>query len=453
MTSLRRVVRRLRSVCGAGWGCVLAWALVIGWSAAGFSAHAATEHGSGLWWKGNLHTHTFWSDGDDFPESVVDWYKSHGYHFLALSDHNVVLGGEKWLPLNSDARRRAWERYLARFGSHWAEQRTLQSTQMVRLKTLEEFRRRFEERRRFLLIPSEEISDQFESRPLHLNATHLRDLIRPQGGSNVTDVLQRTVDAVLAQRKRTGQVMFPHVNHPNFNWAITAEDMMPVRGERFFEVYNGHPEIHNQGDEYHASVERIWDILLAFRLAHFHSGPLYGLAVDDAHSYHSFVATNSNPGRGWIMVRAPRLQTEALLAAMEAGDFYASTGVVLRDVQRSPGELRVEIEAEPGVRYTTEFLGTLRGFDPTSRPGMLPQGSSFPVTREYSSDIGLSLAVVEGPLASYRLRGDELYVRAKVVSSKPKTQAIQPGEREAAWTQPVVAAEGRGAVDTSAGAP
>ena len=23
------------------------------------------------WWKGNLHTHSLWSDGDDFPESIA----------------------------------------------------------------------------------------------------------------------------------------------------------------------------------------------------------------------------------------------------------------------------------------------------------------------------------------------------------------------------------------------
>ena len=31
------------------------------------------------WWKGNLHTHSFWSDGDDYPEMIVDWYKTAGY--------------------------------------------------------------------------------------------------------------------------------------------------------------------------------------------------------------------------------------------------------------------------------------------------------------------------------------------------------------------------------------
>ena len=24
------------------------------------------------WQKGNLHTHSFWSDGDDFPEMIID---------------------------------------------------------------------------------------------------------------------------------------------------------------------------------------------------------------------------------------------------------------------------------------------------------------------------------------------------------------------------------------------
>jgi hypothetical protein len=54
------------------------------------------------WYKGNLHTHTLWSDGDDYPEMVVNWYKSHGYQFLALSDHNILLAGEKWVEVRTN---------------------------------------------------------------------------------------------------------------------------------------------------------------------------------------------------------------------------------------------------------------------------------------------------------------------------------------------------------------
>ena len=49
------------------------------------------------WYKGNLHTHTFWSDGDAPPEIAVAWYKARGYDFLALSDHNILSVGEKWI--------------------------------------------------------------------------------------------------------------------------------------------------------------------------------------------------------------------------------------------------------------------------------------------------------------------------------------------------------------------
>ena len=36
------------------------------------------------WYKGNLHTHSYWSDGDEFPEVIMDWYKTNGYHFVAF---------------------------------------------------------------------------------------------------------------------------------------------------------------------------------------------------------------------------------------------------------------------------------------------------------------------------------------------------------------------------------
>src|SRR3569623_2147357 len=49
------------------------------------------------WYKGNLHTHSLWSDGDDYPEHIVRWYQGHGYHFLAISDHGNVQSGEKWV--------------------------------------------------------------------------------------------------------------------------------------------------------------------------------------------------------------------------------------------------------------------------------------------------------------------------------------------------------------------
>ena len=41
-----------------------------------------------LWLKGNLHSHTVFSDGHWTPEEMKDEYKRHGYDFLSVTDHD-----------------------------------------------------------------------------------------------------------------------------------------------------------------------------------------------------------------------------------------------------------------------------------------------------------------------------------------------------------------------------
>src|SRR5439155_16453455 len=359
-----------RAELGFGaWDFFGVWSLVFGVFILAMAGRSGTAATPSPWWKGNLHTHSLWSDGDDYPEMIVDWYQQHGYQFLALSDHNILLEGDKWIEAtNNKGGAVALEKYLKRFGTNWVQLREKEGKLQVRLKTLNEFRKRFEEPGRFLLIPSEEITDKYASTPVHLNATNLRDLIQPQGGNSVLEVIQNNVNAVFEQHQRTGQPMFPHLNHPNFGWAVTAEDLMRVKGERFFEVYNGHPAVHNEGDGTHVSSDRLWDIVLTMRLAQFNEGPLYALAVDDAHNYHALGAARSNPGRGWVVVRAPRLTASDIVAAMQAGEFYASSGVRLRDVRREKDCYEIEIEPEEGLTYTTQFMGTREGFDRARKP-------------------------------------------------------------------------------------
>ncbi|MSU40203.1 MAG: hypothetical protein EXS28_00590 [Pedosphaera sp.] len=416
----------------------LCWAVLL---AAVSVAQAAPPQDAPRWWKGNLHTHTLWSDGDDYPEVIAKWYKDCGYQFLALTDHNRLQTGERWMDvMKSKGGPPALAHYRKSWGEDWVTTRTVDGKLEARLKTLEEFRKRLEVPGKFLLLQGQEVTDQYKAFPVHINASNVQALIKPQGGSNVVDVMQRNVNAILAQRRQTGQPILPHLNHPNFGWGVTAEDLMQVKGERFFEVYNGHPSVHNEGDKTHASTERMWDIILTRRLAELKSEVLYGLATDDAHNYHSVSNKLSNPGRGWVMVRAAALKPAALIAALEAGDFYSSSGVQLRDVQRDGAALAIEIEAEPGVEYTTYFIGTRRGYDAANEPIRQPSGEALRVTHRYSDDIGRVLAKVVGPKATYRLSGDEIYVRAKVVSSKTMTNPLLPGEKQAAWIQPLVPA-------------
>ena len=214
---------------------------------------------------------------------------------------------------------------------------------------------------------------------------------------------------------------------------------MALRGEKFFEVYNGHPSVHNEGDDDRPSTERMWDIALAERLSA-DEPVMYRLTVDDAHFYYDLDSEHANPGRGWVMVRATELTSDAIIRALEAGEFYGSSGVTLDDVQASGDVLSFVIQEEDGIDYVTQFIGTRRGYDRTTEEVHAEDAS---VLYRYSEAIGEVLATVSGGAPSYTFRGDELYVRAKVVSSKLKDNPYKEGEFEAAWVQPVVGVRAR----------
>jgi hypothetical protein len=412
------------------------------------------------WYKGNLHTHSLWSDGDDYPEMIADWYKRQGYHFLAISDHNVLQQGQRWLELkapvsiagnvNQRGGGPVLEKYLRRFGPDWVETREADGKRSVRLKPLDEYQSLLNEPGRFLMIPSQEITSSWkrpksattpeQSGPVHINVTNPREFVKPAEADNAVEIMDNVVDAVAAQREKTGQPMFAHINHPNFRYGVTVEELMQVKRERFFEVYNGHPGVINDGDATHLSMDAMWDAMLTRRLTELNLPVVFGVGVDDSHHYHTIEIGKSNSGRGWVMVRAKHLTAESIVKAMEAGDFYATSGVTLNDVKREKNSLSVAIKAEPGVTYRTQFIGTRRGASMTSE--LIPPTEGQPQRtlphRRYSKDIGAVLAEVKGPSASYTLRGDEIYVRAKVISSKPKVNGSVADEFETAWVQPLV---------------
>jgi hypothetical protein len=364
------------------------------------------------WYKGNLHTHSYWSDGDEFPEMVMSWYKSRGYNFVALSDHNILAAGEKWIKVtHSKIYEDGFQSYLAKFGKA-VTYHTDSGRIQVKLKTYVEYKPLFEDSG-FLIIRSEEITDKFQGKPIHMNVTNVEKFIAPQGGGSVADVMQRNIDAALQQRKETGVPMFPHINHPNFFYSISLQDMISLHGERFFEVYNGHPLVNNYGDSLHPSTEQMWDkINLAYLKK---NQPLmYGLATDDSHNYHQFGSAFSNAGRGWVMVKAEALTPAALIKALEAGDFYASTGVVLLELRTEKKTISIKVKAEPGVDYQIHFIGASKKDEQVHE-----------------------LKVVTGIEGSFTVSSDQLYVRVKITSSKLKANPFRDGEYEAAWTQPV----------------
>jgi len=401
-----------------------------------------------IWQKGNIHTHTLWSDGDAPPETVVNWYKENNYQFLALSDHNILSEGEKWIPVVDEENSSKWphpfsleklDKLKKEFGDDWPELRYVGDTLQMRLKTLKELKDYFEVPGKFILIPSEEITDAFEKKPVHINAINIQTLLHPQGGESVLDVMQRNLDAILHQRQETGQPILAHVNHPNFGWGIVAEDLMQLTGDPFFEVYNGHPGVNNWGDDAHPGTDRMWDIILTNRL-HTNKNLFYGVATDDSHAYYDFGVGKSNTGRGWVMVKSNALTPSSIVRALEKGDFYSSTGVTIDNNKLSNNNFSIQIQPENDVRFMTQFIGTLKDFDPKATPIVNDEDFPSHVAHVYSQDIGRVLYETSENPANFIIPDVMLYVRAKILSTKKHPNPFSKGDAEMAWVQPVVRA-------------
>ena len=131
------------------------------------------------------------------------------------------------------------------------------------------------------------------------------------------------------------------------------------------------------------------------------------------------------------------------ISLLTTGDFYSTTGVTLNYISFNGRELNVDIKPEEGVTYTTEYIGTLAGFDTSSTPTLDGEGNEIAnTTRTYSEEIGQVLAVSNDLSSSYTFAGNELYVRVRITSSADQTDRIT-GEvigKQVAWVQPVAAA-------------
>lgn len=290
--------------------------------------------------RGNIHTHTSLTDGDSPPADVYAWYRDHGYAFVAVTDHNTLTDP-------------AGYRELARPG--------------------------------FALISGEEITMTSLGKPVHVNALCTKRTI---GGGDFPDAVAALTRAI-AEVKAQGGVAL--VNHPNFEWALTVDDVAASRGAHLLEIWSGHPHVRIEGDVLRPSNEAIWDAVLT------RGETFAGVAVDDMHHLASAAPDPAaRPGRGWVEVFATEASEEAICDGLRRGRLYASNGASLTRIAVGEGALSVSTDAT-----LVEFIGQGGVLLETARP-----------------------AAGAGEV-TYRLRGGERYVRARVTDAQGKR----------AWTQ------------------
>src|SRR5262249_32136232 len=149
------------------------------------------------------------SDGDASPDSVVQWYKRHGYHFLSLTDHDKLTKPK---------------------------------------------RRKSDRQKDFVLLHGVELSSSSRKIPIHVNALCGHSAAAGvESDKSPSEVLAETIEI----SRKDGAITL--VNHPNFGWALSGPDLLANDGFELLEIASGHPEAHDGGDAAHPSAEELWD--------------------------------------------------------------------------------------------------------------------------------------------------------------------------------------------------
>lgn len=307
-----------------------------------FSAKLMMSQSTKQWYKGQTHAHSNKSDGDSFPRQVVRWYFEHEYNFLVLTDHYTV-------------------------------------TDITYLNPYKE--------QNFILIPGEEVTDTFEKKALHVNAINLKTTVAAKHGSSVVETLQNDIDSIIAAGATT------QLNHPNWLWSITADEIIKLKNVKLMEIYNVNRDSNNFSAGGFPGMEEVWDRVLSAGIC------IYGVATDDTHDYEGeYRIEKAYPGKGWVMVRASELTIEAICDALNKGDFYASTGILLNDLSITSKDYKLEIQQLGNEKYTTQFIG---------KNGEI-----------LKTEFGLT--------PSYTFKNTEMYVRARVTSTNGVIALTQP---------------------------
>jgi hypothetical protein len=265
----------------------------------------------GIWLKGNLHAHSTNSDGELSPKAVINAYKKHGYHFLSLTDHDIY-------------------------------------------STYEEFNRPD-----FAMIPGFELSAPVsQGRSAHFNFLQLGAESDFAQNERVSVKTPEELKEFFAKHRQNYLIMF---NHPY--WSLNEwEEIIDFNHITCMEVYNHGCEWLDFCGEAH----NFWDTMLR------KGKRWWGVADDDNHNGYNQVTgwplnlMQTDSFGGWIKAKAKECTQEAIMNAVAAGNFYASTGPEIYDFYVEDGV--VHVKCSPCERIL--FSGQNRNFQRILAPNL-----------------------------------------------------------------------------------
>lgn len=315
--------------------------------------------GDGNWYKGNIHCHTINSDGKLSPAQVAQAYREHGYSFLAISDHDIY----------SDYRQEL-------------------------------------DREDFIILPAMEASAVLykeEGKPERICVHHMQALLgtklmQEQAKKGLLTHLEKYPPRIfyeswdgaqVAQEMQDDLKAYGFVttyNHPVWS-RVREKEFINLEGISALEIYNyGTVEESGTGfDSIH------WDVMLR------NGKKVWAFASDDNHND----GILEDSFGGYIVVKAEKLEHEAIIKAIMDGNYYSSSGPEIYDWGIKDGMAYVECSPVERVNFVCgNYINA--GTTVIGKDGMLTR-------------------------AEFSLKGNESYIRVECMDQCGKT----------AWTNPI----------------
>lgn len=247
----------------------------------------------GRFYKANLHAHSTVSDGAWTPQQLKELYKSHGYSVLAYTDHELLvdhsdLNDPDFLALTS-------VEYGVVEKDDYFVSRTIE---------LNLFAKDPHNVTQVCYDPSYVIHGEKWRAPL---AKYAGDLCKRE---YTLEFIQKVID----EAHKNGFLV--SLNHPQYSME-TPEFFGQLNGLFAMEIYN---HISFMGGGVYDYNPAMYDDMLR------RGKSLFCIAADDCHTDLPDSHPRCDRYGGFVMIRAEELRYDAIIGALERGDFYASQG-------------------------------------------------------------------------------------------------------------------------------
>ena len=274
-------------------------------------------------YKANLHAHTTLSDGKLTPAELKAAYKAHGYAVVAFTDHEALI----------DHADLCDESFIALNGYETCIKEEQVSTHgMLRVHHLNFIKKKPHDTVQFCFYPENFTPGKCREQIPFLTYT---------GTPCVYEYSTAFFRHLTDEAHKNGCLV--HYNHPR--WSLQgADDIAALDGIDGIEIFNTDCRYH--GDYNDATYEAL---LRKGKRYHVVGG-------DDNHNLHGF----DDSFGGFTMIAAERFTYEALTAALERGDAYASTGPEITEMYVEDGYLIVHTSPASDIILHTEGRRLLR---------------------------------------------------------------------------------------------